>query len=124
MEHETVAVNTFLGRMLQHTMPQGCKRMRYDGVPATKTVAQVKGRMHDALAKGEGGVKGAVKIMARLPYRQRYEPSTGRDPLRCPHCRGEMAVWRLWHPTSGVIYDEGQVIKRGTYASTAQRAGP
>jgi hypothetical protein len=26
--------------------------------------------------------------------------------------------------TYGVIYDEGEVIKRGTYASTAQRAGP
>jgi len=24
----------------------------------------------------------------------------------------------------GVSYDEGEVIKRGTYASTAQRAGP
>ena len=29
-----------------------------------------------------------------------------------------MGVWRIWHPTYGVIYDEGQVIKRGTYAST------
>jgi hypothetical protein len=44
--------------------------------------------------------------------------------LICPHCRGEMGVWRIWHPTYGVIYDEGEVIKRGTYASTAQRAGP
>jgi len=35
-----------------------------------------------------------------------------------------MGVWRIWHPTYGVIYDEVQVIKRGTYASTAQRAGP
>ena len=35
-----------------------------------------------------------------------------------------MGVWRIWHPTYGVIYDEGEVIKRGTYASTAQRAGP
>jgi len=26
--------------------------------------------------------------------------------------------------TYGVIYDEGEVIKRGTYASTAPRAGP
>jgi hypothetical protein len=33
-------------------------------------------------------------------------------------------VWRIWHPTYGVIHDEVQVIKRGTYASTAQRAGP
>jgi len=77
-----------------------------------------------ALAKIEGVVKGAVKIITRLTYRQRYAQSTGRDPLICPHCRGEMAVWRIWHPTYGVIYDEGEVIKRGTYASTVQRAGP
>ena len=77
-----------------------------------------------ALAKVGGRVKGAVKIIARLTYRQRYAQSTGRDPFRCPHCGKEMAVWRIWHPTYGVIYDEGELIKRGTYASTVQRAGP
>src|SRR2546427_917652 len=86
--------------------------------------SKVKGVIQAALAKIEGVVKGAVKIMARLTYRQRYAQSTGRDPLICPHCRGEMGVWRLWHPTYGVIHDEGEVIRRGTYASPAQRAGP
>jgi Putative transposase/Transposase zinc-binding domain len=124
MEHETVDVATFIGRMVQHTMPKGFKRIRYYGVQATKTFAKVKGVIQAALAKVEGVVKGAIKIIARLTYRQRYEQSTGRDPLICPHCRGEMGVWRIWHPTYGVIYDEGEVIKRGTYASTAQRAGP
>ena len=80
--------------------------------------------MPAALAQVEGVVKGAVKIIARLTYRQRYAQSTGRDPLICPHCQGAMGVWRIWHPTYGVIYDEVQVIKRGTYTSTAQRAGP
>ena len=42
----------------------------------------------------------------------------------CPHCQGAMGVWRIWHPTYGVIYDEGEVIKRGTYAAIAPRAGP
>src|SRR5438105_14278928 len=124
MEHETVDVATFIGRMVQHTVPKGFKRIRYYGVQATKTFAKVKVAIHTALAKVEGVVKGAVKIIARLTYRQRYEKSTGRDPLVCPHCRGEMGVWRIWHPTYGVIYDEGQVIKRGTYTSTAQQAGP
>jgi hypothetical protein len=124
VEHETVAVHTFIGRMVQHTLPKGFKRIRYDGVQATKTFAKVKVMIQAALAKVEGVVKGAVKIIARLTYRQRYEQSTGRDPCRCPHCQGEMAVWRIWHPTYGVIYDEGEVIKRGTYASTAPRAGP
>ena len=124
VEHETVAVDTFIGRMVQHTVPKGFKRIRYYGVQATKTFAKVKVAIQAALAKVEGVVKSAVQIIARLTYRQRYEQSTGRDPFKCPHCQREMEVWRIWHPTYGVIYDEGEVIKRGTYASTAQRAGP
>jgi hypothetical protein len=124
VEHETVDVETFIGRMVQHTMPKGFKRLRYYGVQATQTFAKVKVLMHEALAKVEGRVQGAVQIIARLTYRQRYEQSTGRDPLICPHCRSAMGVWRIWHPTYGVIYDEGEVIKRGTYALIAQQAGP
>ena len=124
VEHETVDVDTFIGRMVQHTMPKGFKRIRYYGVQATKTFAKVKAVIQAALAKVEGIVRGAVKIIARLTYRQRYAQSTGRDPLSCPHCRGEMEIWCIWHPTYGVIYDEGEVIRRGTYASTVQRAGP
>jgi predicted SnoaL-like aldol condensation-catalyzing enzyme len=124
VEHETVDVDTFIGRMVQHTMPKGFKCIRYYGVQATKTFATLKSRIQDALTKVEGVVKGAIKIIARLTYRQRYEQSTGRDPLICPYCRGEMRLWCIWHPTYGVLYDEGEVIKRGTYASTAQRAGP
>jgi hypothetical protein len=124
VEHETVAVETFIGRMVQHMVPKGFKRIRYYGVQATKTFAKVKVVIQAALAKVEGVVKGAVKIIARLTYRQRYEQSTGRDPFRGPHCQGEMELWCIWHPTYGVIYDEGEVIKRGAYASTAQRAGP
>ena len=105
-------------------MPKGFKRIRYYGVQATKTFAKVKVVIQAALAKVEDVVKGAVKIIARLTYRQRYAQSTGHDPFRCPHCGEELELWRIWHPTYGVIYDEGKVIKRGTYASTAQRAGP
>jgi hypothetical protein len=124
VEHETVDVDTFIGRMVQHTMPQGFKRIRYYGVQATKTFAKVKVVIRAALAKVEGVVKGTVKIIARLTYRQRYEQSTGRDPFICLHCGHEMGVWRIWHPTYGVIHDEGEVIKRGTYASSAPQAGP
>jgi len=99
MEHETVAVDTFIGRMVQHTMPKGFKRIRYYGVQATKTFTKVKVMIQAALANVEGVVKGAIKIIARLTYRQRYEQSTGRDPFRCPHCQGEMEVWCVWHPT-------------------------
>jgi len=124
VERERVDVYTFIGRMVQHVFPKGFQRVRYYGVQATKTFAKVKQMIHEALAKVKGLVKGAIKIVAPMTYCQRYQQSTGRDPLRCPHCYSAMEVWRIWHPTYGVIYVEGEMIKRGTYASTAQRAGP
>src|SRR6476660_9438791 len=42
VEHETVEVETFIGRMVQHIGPKGFKRIRYYGVQATKTFAKVK----------------------------------------------------------------------------------
>jgi hypothetical protein len=94
-------------------MPQGCTRLRDDGVHATRTVAQVKALRREAVAKVEGVVQGAVPSIARLTSRQRDEQSTGREPVRCPHGQSPRDVWRLWHPTYGGIYDEGEVSTRG-----------
>jgi len=124
VERETVEVYTFLGRMIQHVFPKGFQRIRYYGVQATKTFATIKHMIQEALAKVRGIVKGAIKIIAPMTYRQRYQQSTGRDPLRCPHCQREMGVWRIWHPTYGVIHDELETIRRGKYASQAPRATP
>jgi len=124
VERETVDVYTFIGRMVQHVFPKGFQRVRYYGVQATKTFAQIQRLIQEALAKVQGIVKGAIKIIAPLTYRQRYQQSTGRDPLRCPHCHSAMGVWRIWHPTYGVIHDELEAIRRGKYASQAPRAAP
>jgi hypothetical protein len=124
VERETVDVYTFIGRMVQQVCLKGCKRVRYYGVQATKTFAKLKERIQTALAKVKGVVKGAIHIIAPMTYRQRYQQSTGRDPLRYPHCHRAMGVWRIWHPTYGVIYDELEAIQRGKYASQAPQAAP
>ena len=124
VEWETVAVYTFIGRMVQHVFAKGFQRIRYYGVQATKTFATLKRVIQAALAKVQGIVKGAIKIIAPLTYRQRYQQSTGRDPLRCPHCQRDMGLWRIWHPTYGVIYDELAAMRRGKYASQETRAAP
>ena len=124
MERETVDVYTCIGRMLQHVCPKGLQRVRYDGVQATKTFTKITGLIQEALATVKGIVKGAIKIIASLTSRHRYQHSSGRDPLRCPHCHSDLGVWRIWHPTYGVIHDELEAIRRGQYASQATRAGP
>jgi len=122
VERERVDVYTFIGRMMQHTFAKGFKRIRYYGVQATKTFAKMQGRIQEALAKVQGVIKGAVKIIARLTYRQRYHQSSGQDPLICPHCHEEMGLWKIWHPKYGVVYDECEAIKKGQYESTRNRA--
>jgi Putative transposase/Transposase zinc-binding domain len=122
VERETVDVQTFLGRMVQHIVPKGFKRVRYYGVQATKTFEKLKVRIQEALAKVKGVVKGALKIIARLTYRQRYHQSSGRDPLICPHCHAEMGRWKVWHPKYGVVYDAAKAIQRGQYESRRERA--
>jgi hypothetical protein len=117
VERETVEVYTFIGRMMQHVFAKGFKRIRDYGVQATKTFAKITGRIREALSKIKGVVRGAVKIIARLTYRQRYHQSSGRDPLMCPHCHQEMGLWKIWHPKYGVVYDELEAIKRGQYGS-------
>jgi hypothetical protein len=43
-----VEVYTFIGRMMQHTVPKGFKRIREYGVQATKTFAKMKVLRHAA----------------------------------------------------------------------------
>ena len=117
VERETVEVYPVIGRMIQQVFPKGFQRIRYDGVQATKTFEKMKGLIREAFAKVKGVVRGAVKIIARLTYRQRYHQSSGRDPLMCPHCHHEMELWKVWHPKYGVVYDELEAIKKGKYGS-------
>jgi hypothetical protein len=124
VERETVDVHTFIGRMVQQVFLKGFQRVWYYGVQATKTFTTIKHMIHDALVKVSGIIKGAIKIIAPMPYRQRYQQSTGRDPLRCPHCHRDMGGWRIWHPTYGVIYDELAAIRRGKSASQTPQADP
>ncbi len=122
IEQEAVDVYTFIGRMVQHILPKGFKRVRYYGVQATKTFEKHKGIIREALSKIKEVVKDAIKIIPRKDYRKRYKESTGTDPYICQHCGKEMSIWRIWHPKYGVDYDEYEEIKRGKYESKEKKA--
>ena len=81
---------------MQHTLPKGFQRIRYYGVQATKTFATLKGLIQEALAKVKGIIKGAIKIIAPMTYRQRYRQSTGGTP-----CAVRTATTRWGYGASG-----------------------
>lgn len=115
VEHETISVYRFIGRMIQHVLPKGFQRIRYYGVQATKTYAKVRGIIQSALSKVNNVVQDGIRIISRKGYRERYKASTGVDPIVCPHCGEVMDVWRIWHPKHGIIYDAFEKLKRGCY---------
>ena len=114
-QEEEVSALTFIGRMVQHILPKGFHRIRYYGLHATCKAKKVKGLLTALMVALGRLIKGTYRIVAQKTYRDRVLASTGRDPLRCTRCGGEMMLWKVWHPRYGVVYNELHEIKRGRY---------
>jgi hypothetical protein len=110
---ETVDVDVFVGRMVQHILPKGMQRIRYFGLQGTRTFTKWQDVVKEGIRKIGRVVAGAYQIIARRRYRERYKEVSGRDPMVCEYCGKEMDLWRRWHPKCGVIYDLEENRKRG-----------
>ena len=110
----------FIGRMVQHILPKGFKRVRYYGLQATCKLKKVAEILKGAVKRAVQGVldfvvEKPVTAVVKLSYQERMKRAYGGDPLRCEQCGGEMWLWRVWHPKYGLIYDEAEAIKAGKY---------
>jgi len=110
----------FIGRMVQHILPKGFKRIRYYGLQATCKLRKVGAILKQTFKRAVQGVLGFVSQMSqtavvKLSYQEWMKRAYGRDPLRCEQCGAEMWLWQVWHPEYGVIYDEGEALKAGKY---------
>jgi len=99
---EKVDVIKFIGRMVQHILPKGFKRVRYYGLQLPKkfkkwfeTIARVAGDLIDA----------TISFSKRVLYRNFFKEISGRDPYKCRYCGGEMELVQLYHPDKGMFYD-------------------
>jgi hypothetical protein len=112
----------FIGRMVQHILPKGFKRIRYYGLQATCKLKKVGAILKQALKQtGQAMLKfvaqGPISAVVKLRYRVRIKRAYGHDPLRCRHCGGELWLWQVWHPKYGLIYDESDQLRQGVYES-------
>ncbi len=117
----TVDVLTFIGRMVQHILPKGFKRIRYYGLQATKTFEKLKEVVERALKLIGRVIQGVYRVLCKKQYRERYKVGSGKDPFVCSKCGGEMILWKVWHPKYGVIYDEMEEMrKRNVYKEISE----
>jgi hypothetical protein len=123
IEVVTVDAMTFIGRMVQHILPKGFQRIRYYGLQATKTFQKWVEAIKEGFRKAGRAIQGVYEVVVGKSYRERYKEMSGRDPLTCRFCGREMALWKIWHPKHGTIYDELENIKAGRYEKTVEREG-
>ncbi len=108
---ETVEVDVFIGRMVQHIMPKGFQRVRYYGLQATKTFKKWSEVIRKGMKALGRGIKGTYQVVKAKRYRERYKEISSQDPFLCRYCGHEMVLWKIWHPKYGVLYDEYENIK-------------
>jgi hypothetical protein len=113
-KEEEVDVFTFIGRMVQHILPKGMQRIRYYGLHGTAVYERV-GKKIKAILPADAAQCRETFAIGRKRYRQMVIETSGKDPFICSHCGGEMMLWKIWHPSYGVIYDEEERLKSGYY---------
>lgn len=107
-----VDVLTFIGRMVQHILPNGFKTVRYYGLHATCKAKKVAVKLIEFFKSIGKKITGTIK---RKTHRERIKEMTGKDPLICLNCGQEMVLWEIWVPGYGIIYSEMEEMRGGKY---------
>jgi hypothetical protein len=102
MAHETIDVQTFIGRMVQHILPKGFQRVRYYDLQATATFK----KWYEVIARVAGDLMDAIiSYVKRIGYADFFEEVAKRNPLKCSFCGAGMELVRLFHPDRGLFFD-------------------
>lgn len=103
IQHETLPVLRFIGRMVQHILPKGFQRIRYYGLHSNVQYEPVRNRLDNLLPSDSPPDPKGYRVIPRKPFAQRFQHTFGEEPLRCPRCRITMDLEYLYHPDYGII---------------------
>jgi hypothetical protein len=103
IEHETLPVLRFIGRMVQHILPKGFQRIRYYGLHGNVRYQKMREILGQIIPAGTPETPGGYRVLPAKPFQQRFFNSFGKDPLMCPKCDNEMALELIYHPQYGTL---------------------
>ena len=103
IEHATLPVLRFIGRMVQHILPKGFQRIRYYGLHGNVRYRKVRAQLAGILPAKMPVGSGSYRVLPRKPFEQLFFESFGRNPLLCPRCDRPMELELIHHPDYGTI---------------------
>jgi hypothetical protein len=107
IQHETLPVLRFIGRMVQHILPKGFHRIRYYGLHGHVRYAKMRQHLAEVLPLDIPADPKGYRVVPRRPFAELFRKSFGRDPLLCPRCGDRMQLESIYHPDYGTIKDYG-----------------
>jgi len=79
--------------------------VRYYGLHAVSIRGQILEPVRRAIgAASQLAFSFGEMVMSKLGWRAKIKRKFGKDPLLCERCGTEMVLWKVWTPTSGVVY--------------------
>jgi hypothetical protein len=103
IEHETLPVLQFIGRMAQHILPKGFQRIRYYGLHGNVRYQKMRQFLADIIPPETPDDPRGYRVLGPKPFAQRFFESFGKDPLLCPKCGDDMMLELIYHPKYGTI---------------------
>jgi len=103
IEHKTLPVMRFIGRMAQHILPKGFQRIRYYGLHENVRYQKMREQLADIIPANIPQDPNGCRVLPPKPFQQRFFDSFGKDPLVCPKCYNEMSLELIYHPEYGII---------------------
>lgn len=105
IEHATLPVLRFIGRMVQHVFPKGFHRIRYFGLHGNVRYAKMREKIAPLVPARRPPDPRGFRVLPRKPFQMLFFDTFGKDPLLCPRCGGAMDLELIEHPKYGVIKD-------------------
>lgn len=103
IEHTTLPVLRFIGRMLQHILPKDFHRIRYFGLHSNVRYAKMREKVNQILPSHTTPHPLGFRVVPRKTFAKRFLKTFGKDPLLCPRCGQKMILESLHHPRYGTI---------------------
>jgi hypothetical protein len=125
IEHETLPVLQFIGRMVQHILPKGFQRIRYYGLHGHVRYQKMREYLAEMIPPETPDDPRGYRVLGPKPFAQRFFESFGKDPLLCPKCGDDMMLELIYHPKYGTIKEfslfEELPDEREAIGATARR---
>jgi hypothetical protein len=120
IQHATLPVLRFIGRMVQHVLPKGFQRIRYFGLHSHPRYQQAREQLAGVLPASKSLDPRGYRVLPRPAFTQLFLATFGQDPLLCPRCGTPMEWELLYHPEYGIL-KEAELFEEEPYERTTSQ---